>query len=101
HGLLPLWFLLLVLARLVLFAVGMALLALREGKAEPRSTFVGKVSIFSLMVLYAMEIARLFSVPWIGNATVVMVASYVVAAIVIASMIDKAIFLGRRFSVAG
>ncbi len=100
HGLLPLWFLLLVLARLVLFAVGMALLALREGKAEPRSTFVGKVSIFSLMVLYAMEIARLFSVPWIGNGTVVMIVSYVVAAIVIASMIDKAIFLGRRFSAA-
>ncbi|MGA2379908.1 MAG: CDP-alcohol phosphatidyltransferase family protein [Spirochaetia bacterium] len=50
HGLLPLWFLLLVLVRLVLFAVGMGLLALREGKADPRSTFVGKVSVFSLMV---------------------------------------------------
>ena len=35
YGLLPLWFLLLVLVRLVLFAVGMGLLALREGKADP------------------------------------------------------------------
>jgi len=98
HGLLPLWFLLLVLVRLVLFAVGMGLLALREGKADPRSTFVGKVSVFSLMVLYAMEIARLFSVPLIGNASVVQIVLYVVVAIVVASIVDKAIFLGRRFS---
>ena len=99
HGLLPLWFLLLVLLRLVLFAVGMALLAIREGKADPRSTFVGKVSVFALMVLYSMEIARLFSVPWIGNETVVLVVMYTVAAIVVASVVDKAVFLGRRFSV--
>ncbi len=100
HGLLPLWFLLLVLVRLVLFAVGMAVLAVREGKADPRSTFVGKVSIFALMVLYAMEIARLFSVPWIGNETAVTIVLYMAAAIVIASMIDKGIFLRRRFSAA-
>lgn len=98
HGLLPLWFLLLVLLRLVLFAVGMAVLALREGKADPRATFVGKVSIFSLMVLYAMEISRLFSVPWIGNERIVLIVMYAVAAIVVASIVDKAVFLGRRFS---
>jgi phosphatidylglycerophosphate synthase len=98
HGLLPLWFLMLVLVRLVAFAVGMALLAVREGKADPRSTFVGKVSIFSLMVLYAMEVARLFTVPWIGNELVVQIVTYVVTAIVIASIVDKAIYLGRRFS---
>jgi phosphatidylglycerophosphate synthase len=98
HGLLPLWFLLLVLLRLVLFAVGMALLAIREGKANPRSTFVGKVSIFSLMVLYAMEIARLFSVPWIGDGQVVQVVMYTVAAIVVASVADKAVYLAKGFS---
>jgi phosphatidylglycerophosphate synthase len=96
-GMLALWFLVLVLVRLVFFAVGMALLAVREGKANPLVTFAGKASIFSLMVLYAMEIARLFSVPWIGDAAVVRVVSYVVAAVVAASMVDKAIFLARRF----
>jgi cardiolipin synthase len=97
-GLLATWFLVLVLVRLVLFAVGMALLALREGKANPVSTFLGKVSIFSLMVLYAMEIARLFSVPGIGDEAVVRIVSYAVAMIVVISMVDKSIFLGRRFS---
>ena len=97
-GMLPLWFLLLVLVRLVFFAVGMAVLAVREGKANPLATFAGKASVFSLMVLYAMEIARLLSVPWVGDETVVRIVSYVVAAIVAASMVDKAVFLAKRFS---
>ena len=97
-GMLALWFMILVLVRLVFFAVGMAFLAVREGKANPLVTFAGKASIFALMVLYAMEIARLFSVPWIGDEAVVRIVSYVVAAIVAASMVDKALFLARRFS---
>jgi cardiolipin synthase len=99
-GLLELWFFVLVLSRLVLFAIGMALLTLREGKADPLPTFLGKASIFSLMVLYAMEVARLFSVPWIGDDTVVRIVSYVVAGIVAVSIVDKAIFLGRKFAAA-
>jgi phosphatidylglycerophosphate synthase len=97
-GLLPTWFFVLVLGRLVLFAIGMALLALREGKADPLATFLGKVSVFSLMALYALEVAHLFSVPWIGDETVVTVILYVVAGIVALSIVDKAIFLGRRFA---
>jgi phosphatidylglycerophosphate synthase len=95
---LALWFFLLVLVRLVFFAAGMAWLAVREGKANPLVTFAGKASVFALMVLYAMEVARLFGVPWIGDERVVRIVSYVVAAIVAASMVDKAIFLVRRFS---
>jgi cardiolipin synthase len=98
--LLALWFFVLVLARLVLFALAMILLALREGKPNPLSTFLGKASIFALMVLYAMEVARLFSVPWIGDEEVVQIVTYVVAAIVVASIVDKALFLARRFSAA-
>jgi len=98
--LLPTWFFVLVLARLVLFALGMALLALREGKANPLATFLGKASIFALMVLYAMEVARLFWVPWIGDDTVVTVILYVVAVIVAVSIVDKAVFLARHFAAA-
>ncbi len=98
--LLPTWFFVLVLARLVLFALGMAVLALREGKANPLATFLGKASIFALMVLYALEVARLFSVPWIGDDTVVTVILYVVAAIVVVSIVDKAVFLTRQFAAA-
>lgn len=100
YQLIPLWFFILIMCRLVLFALGMALLALREGKANPLATFLGKASIFALMVLYVMEIAGLFGVPWIGNALVVRIVEYAVALVVVVSMVDKTIFLTRMFQKA-
>jgi CDP-diacylglycerol--glycerol-3-phosphate 3-phosphatidyltransferase len=99
-ALIPLWFFILTICRLVLFAMGMALLALKEGKADPLSTFLGKASIFALMVLYVMEIARRFGVPWIGHEIVVQIMEYAVAIVVVISLVDKAIFLRRKFSKA-
>jgi cardiolipin synthase len=96
--LLPLWLFLLIMGRLVLFAIGMALLALREGKTDPLATFLGKASIFALMVLYALEIAKLLGVPWIGDKTVVRIMEYLVAAVVAVSVVDKAVFLWRMFT---
>jgi hypothetical protein len=58
------------------------------------------MSIFALMVLYAMEIARLFEVPWIGDERAVTIIEYVVALIVAVSVVDKAIFLARGFAAA-
>jgi phosphatidylglycerophosphate synthase len=97
YRLIPAWFFVLVICRLVLFAFGMAMLALREGKADPVATFMGKASIFATMVLYVMELAELFRVPIIGNSVVVAVVEWLVAAIIVASLADKGIFLKRRF----
>ncbi len=98
YRLIPAWFFWLIMARLVLFAAGMAVLALRDGEAKPLATFLGKTSIFAIMVLYVMEVAGLLGVPWIGNAIVVQIVEYAVAAIVAASFVDKAIFLVRMFA---
>jgi len=98
YSLVPLWFFILILCRLVLFALGMVLLALRAGKAYPLSTFLGKASIFALMVLYVMKIAGLFGVPWIGNDRVVQYVEYAVVLIVVISLVDKAIFLKQMFA---
>ena len=82
--LIPLWFFVLILCRLILFAFGMAVLALREGKADPVATFLGKASIFATMVLYVLEIAEQFGVPWIGNHLVVRIMEWVVAGVIVA-----------------
>jgi phosphatidylglycerophosphate synthase len=101
YDLIPLWFFILILCRFVLFALGMVALALRVGKPDPLSTFLGKASIFALMVLYVMEIAGLFGVPWIGNGLVVRIVEYAVALVVAVSMVDKAVFLRREFRKTG
>jgi phosphatidylglycerophosphate synthase len=98
YELIPTWFFALIIARLVLFALGMAILAVRSGQADPQATFMGKASIFAVMVLYVMEIAGLLGVPFIGNDAVVRYTEYAVAAVIAASFVDKAVFLARRFT---
>jgi CDP-diacylglycerol--glycerol-3-phosphate 3-phosphatidyltransferase len=98
YGIIPLWFFILIVARLGLFAIGMAVLALRDGRTNPLSTFLGKASVFAVMVLYVMEIAGLLGVPWIGNEAVIVIVEYVVAAVIVASFVDKAVFLTRMFT---
>lgn len=95
EGLIPAWFFWLLMARLVLFAAGMAWAALRQGAVKPIATFLGKASVFSTMVLYAMEAAERFGVPWVGDPRVVRIVEYLVAGIVVVSMADKAAFLRR------
>ncbi|MGA2480901.1 MAG: CDP-alcohol phosphatidyltransferase family protein [Spirochaetia bacterium] len=100
YDLVPLWFFILILCRLILFAAGMALLALRSGKTDPQATFLGKASIFALMVLYVMKVAGMIGVPWIGDDTVIRIVEYGVALIVVVSLVDKAIFLRAKFAEA-
>jgi cardiolipin synthase len=98
--LIPAWFFALIMTRLVLFAVGMAVLTLKQGKANPLATFLGKASVFATMVLYVMELAEHFDVPVIGAHLVVRIFEYLVAAVIAASMVDKAVFLARMFTAA-
>lgn len=95
EGLVPAWFFWLLMARLVLFAAGMAWAALRQGAVKPVATFLGKASIFAVMVLYAMEAAERFGVPWVGDPRVVRLMEYLVAGVVVVSLADKAVFLKR------
>lgn len=96
--LIPVWFFALILSRLVLFAVGMAALTLRQGRANPLATFLGKASIFATMVLYVLELAEHFGVPVIGHPTVVRIFEFLVTGVIVASVVDKAIFLARMFA---
>ncbi|MCX7032166.1 MAG: CDP-alcohol phosphatidyltransferase family protein [Spirochaetes bacterium] len=95
EGLIPAWFFWLLMARLVLFAAGMAWATLRQGAVKPVVTFLGKASIFAVMVLYAMEAAERFGVPWVGDPRVVRIFEYIVAGVVVVSLADKAVFLRR------
>jgi phosphatidylglycerophosphate synthase len=97
EGLVPAWFFWLLMARLVLFAAGMAWATLRRGEIRPVTTFLGKAMVFAVMVLFAMEAAERFGVPWVGDPRVVRVIEYLVAAVVVVSLADKAVFLKRLF----
>ncbi len=97
-ALIPLWFFMLIIARLVLFAFGMGMAALKQGKARPMSTFFGKASIFATMFLYLMEVAEYFQIPVIGASPVVRIFEFIAAGIIAVSFVDKAIFLRKLFA---
>jgi phosphatidylglycerophosphate synthase len=96
-SLIPLWFFILILSRLVIFAVLMGVAAIAQGKASPLSTFFGKASIFAVMVLYVLEVAEYFHIPGIGHPIVVKVFEYLAAAVIAVSFVDKAVFLVKLF----
>jgi phosphatidylglycerophosphate synthase len=47
------------LIRLLLVAVGNITILLREGKIQARTSFLGKASVFAVMVLFAFKILKI------------------------------------------
>jgi cardiolipin synthase (CMP-forming) len=92
--LVPPWFFVLVAARLGLQIVLVFILIFINRKVEPKTTFLGKAAVASIMVLYAIEVIRLiFSV---GGLPLFDVLEWVVAGIVAFSMIDKVLAFARE-----
>jgi phosphatidylglycerophosphate synthase len=94
-SLVPPWFFLLVCARLGLQVVFMFILTIVKKKLEPKTTFMGKLAVASIMVLYAVEVLRLMF--GIGRIGLVVVLEWATAAIVLASMVDKAVAFAREY----
>ena len=89
YRLIPIWFLVLVLARLGLQILFMAVLIAVKRKIEPTATFMGKVAVASIMVVYSVEVFGLIAgeLPLLLKNTI----EWTVAILVIASIGDKAI----------
>jgi phosphatidylglycerophosphate synthase len=87
YNLIPLWFLVLVLIRLGIQVVFMASLIVINKRIEPRTTFLGKAAIASIMVVYSVEVLWL-----IANTLPVAIKNgieLIVAGVILASIGDK------------
>ena len=92
--LVPPWFFLLVTARLGLQVAFVFILIFVNKKIEPKTTFMGKAAVASIMVLYAAEVIRLIF--GIGRIELVAVLEWATAAIVLLSMVDKVVAFARE-----
>ena len=93
-NLVPPWFFLLVTARLGLQVVFVFLLIFINKRIEPKTTFMGKAAVASIMILYAVEVIRLIF--GIGRIELVAVLEFATAAIVLVSMVDKVLAFARE-----
>jgi phosphatidylglycerophosphate synthase len=96
-GVTPLWYFLFLFVRLFGFAIAMAVLAKVKGAVTAETTILGKASVFGAMTTYGLELARYAGLPGLGNETLVLVVEITTAVILTASMVDKVVYLVRRF----
>lgn len=96
-GLISDWFFLLVLIRFVGQGVGMGALLVYHGSVESRSTFLGKVAVFSTMVTFGLSLLQLL--PSIGKTMVevLWVIEFPVALLLVISLIEKLLLLKEGF----
>lgn len=85
--LIPGWLFWLIIARFGIQGLLMAVLMIIEKRIEPKSTFMGKVTIASIMVLYTLEILRvILQAP---SHLAFRIAEWIVAIIIVIGIFDK------------
>ncbi len=97
HGLVSLWFFLLLLFRLIFLWSGMAFLMFYRGKPVTGSTVFGKVSIFAGMFVYAAAVLKLFPALYGFAVEMVYYLQISTGILIGASIIDKAVYLRNTF----
>jgi cardiolipin synthase len=93
----PVWFLLLVLARLAAQFVGIVTLYILQGYSALRLSFLGKASVFAVFFLYGLELLEFLGVPVLGHPVLIAVLEYAAGAILLASLVEKVLFLVREY----
>lgn len=96
YELLPLWLFALILGRGFLMGIGMIIVSVKEGAIHGETTFMGKLWVSSMMLLFALELLRLFEAVPEAVVTLITGGEYVAGMIVVLSVADKISFLRRR-----
>jgi CDP-diacylglycerol--glycerol-3-phosphate 3-phosphatidyltransferase len=93
----PVWLLVLVVARLAAQFIGIVALYILQGYSALRLSFLGKASIFAVFCLYGLELLEFLGVPVLGNPALLRILEFLAGAILLASLIEKVVFLAREF----
>jgi phosphatidylglycerophosphate synthase len=92
-SLIPRWLFVLVVARLGIQVLLMGILIVVKRRIDPKTTFLGKVAVATIMVLYAIEVLRLIF--GIADPRFVSVLEWTVGAVVLVSVADKVVSFFR------
>ena len=100
-GVLPLYLLLLILLRLLFQIGGVIWIQLVYRRQYVETTWLGKASLFVLMVLFAVEILVFLRLPgWEGHWAITLLEVFS-AVVMVVSTIDKTLFFRRKLAEDG
>jgi len=95
-GVLPLYLLVFILVRLIFQVAGVLWIQIRFQRQWVETTWLGKASLFVLMVLFAVEILVFLRLPgWEGHWAITSLEVFS-AGVMVASTVDKAVFFLRK-----
>lgn len=95
YSLIPLWLLIAILVRLLFQAIGMLALLIKNKSVEPKPTIFGKITVASIMVLFALEPCKLLT--FMDIKAYIAIIEVIVCGIVCISIFDKAwYFINHR-----
>lgn len=95
--LLPLWLFLLNLLRGLVMGTGMIVLSVKRKRVRGITTFLGKLWVASMMVLYGLELLRLLPHPVWYTDNLLPFIEAMAGIIILASLYDKLVFLRDHF----
>jgi cardiolipin synthase len=96
-ALIPVWFFGLIIVRLLIQSIGAVTLFFCQGFIQPRTTMLGKLSIFSIMSAYALELLAIVVGKAPGFTTVVFIFEIAASLVVIVSIAEKCRLLAESF----
>lgn len=97
YALIPAWFFAIVTSRLAVHCAGMIVLYAVMGYPAVQVSFLGKASVFAVMGLYALELFEYLRVPVLGNPGFITVLEILTAIILVLSLGEKLMIMGRSF----
>lgn len=97
HRWIPIWLLILVLIRLITQCAGIITLYAIRGYSSLKLSFFGKASVFAVFFLYGFELLEYLQVPMLGSTALIKVLEYTAGLILLVSLGEKVVFLGRGF----
>ena len=101
YHLVPLWFFVLLSARLAVQCIGNLLLYYIAGYKSLQISFLGKASIFSVMFLYPFELIEFLKVPILGNSVLITVLELTAAGFIALSLGEKLIQFKQAYAAMG
>lgn len=94
YALIPLWLFTSILVRLLFQAFGMLVLLIKHKSVEPKPTIVGKITVASIMIIFALEPLKLV---FAQNVKAILgIMELLVCIIVYLSLLDKAWYFYKQ-----
>jgi len=98
YSLIPFWLFVIILVRIFFIAITVVILSFIKNDVVYTISFLGKVSIFALMLLFSLKLLTLFGIDNKIFLSILLILNYITGGILLISLGEKVILIFKFFS---